>query len=98
MQTTDNNEMSSASSFAFDKSSARSFMYIRNKSGSNVEPWGTHKLAKEEVYTSENASKIAIHLMIYGILFIQRRTKRYNLYHLLLIHQTDIFLDHIMSF
>ena len=41
--------MSSANYLAFDKSSERSFIYIRNRSGLNVKPWGTHALtsAKE---------------------------------------------------
>ena len=43
--------MSSANSFAFDKTPARSFMYFRNRRGPNVEPWGNHALmsANEEV-------------------------------------------------
>ena len=50
LQTTENNEVSSANSFVFDKSSARSFMYIRNRNWPNVEPSGTYALtsAKEE--------------------------------------------------
>ena len=41
--------MSSANSLAFDKLSARSFMYIRGRSRGIVEPWATHALtsAKE---------------------------------------------------
>ena len=41
--------MSSANSLAFDKLSARSFMYIRGRSKGIVEPWATHALtsAKE---------------------------------------------------
>ena len=46
-------------------------------------------------HTLSNALKIAIHLMIYGIFFIQRRTKRYDLYDLLLIRHRDILLDYI---
>ena len=42
LQTTQNNEVSTVNSLAFNNSSARSFMYIRNRSGPNVEPWGTH--------------------------------------------------------
>ena len=42
--------MSAANSLMFDKSSLRLFMYIRSRSGPNVEPWGTHasRSAKEE--------------------------------------------------
>ena len=112
-----------ADSLAFDKLSARSFLYIRNRSGPNAEPWGAHALTpgKEKVctlsttlcfvflkklnnkfkmishmlfclslkiiplcHTLANALKLGIHLMIYGIFFIQMRTKLYNFYHLLL--------------
>ena len=36
--------MSSANSLVFDTSSAKSFMYIRNRNGPNVETWKTHVL------------------------------------------------------
>ena len=51
--TTENNKVSSADSLAFDKLSARSFLYIRNRSGPNAEPWGAHALTpgKEKVCT-----------------------------------------------
>ena len=48
-------------------------------------------------HTLSTALKIVIHLIFYSIFFIQR-TKRYDLYHLLLICHIDIFLDHIMPF
>ena len=48
LQTTENNEVSSVNSFAFDTSSARLFRCIRNKGRFNVKPLGTHALAKEE--------------------------------------------------
>ena len=41
--------------------------------------------------------KIAMHLTIYDIFFIQRRTKRCDLCHLLLICDIDIFLGHFIS-
>ena len=117
--------MSSANSLAFGKFSAKAFMYIRNKTGPNVEPWGTHALTptKEEACPLSTilcflfvkkfnnkfkmlscrrylikCLKLAIHLTIYGIFFIQIRTKRYYLYQLLLNYHKDIFLDRIISF
>ena len=50
--TTENNEVSSANNFAFDeRPSARSLIYIKNRSGPSMEPWGTPALtsAQEEV-------------------------------------------------
>ena len=41
--------------------------------------------------------KIAKHLMIYGMFFIQSRTKLYDLCHLLLICHVGISKDHFMS-
>ena len=129
--------MPPANSFPFDKSSVRSFMSFRNRTGPNVEPLRTHAVtwANEEAcplsttfcaliikklynkfkvlsdmplcfslkimpscHTLSTTLKIAIHLMIYDIFFIQKRTKRYDLYHLLLIYHMDILLDHIMLF
>ena len=46
-------------------------------------------------HTLSNTLKTAIHLMIYGVFFIEKRTKCYHLYYLLLICHIDIFLDHI---
>ena len=45
--------MSFANNFAFDeRPSAKSFIYIKNRSGPSLEPWGTPGLtsAQEEVY------------------------------------------------
>ena len=45
-----------------------------------------------------NQEKVAVHLMSYGVFFIQIKTKCYDLYHLLLICHVNVFLDHIISF
>ena len=60
--TTENNEVSSANSFAFDdKPTAKSFMYIKKSSGPSMEPWGTPALtsAQEEVCPLRNWSRMA---------------------------------------
>ena len=49
-------------------------------------------------HTLSNTLIIAIHLMIYGMFFIQRRTKHEDLYHLLLICHMEMLLEHIMLF
>ena len=44
MGTTENNEVPFAKSLAFDKTSARSFIYIGKGSKLNVRPWETYAL------------------------------------------------------
>ena len=128
--------MPASNCLAFNKSPERSFIYIRNRSAPNVEPWGTHtsmsvkeeacllsttlcflfleKLNKFTMLSDmplclslriikscdkiSNDSKTVMNLMIYGIFFKQKRTRRFKLYHLLLICHMDIFSDHITSF
>ena len=127
--------MSASNCLALNKSPERSFIYIRNRTAPNVEPWGTHTSmsVKEEAcllsttlcflfleklnkftmlsdmplclslrimkscHKISNDLKIVINLMIYDIFFKQRRTRRYKIYHLLLICHMDIFSDHIIS-
>ena len=50
LRATENNEVSPANNFAFDKRlSARSFIYIKNRNGPSMEPWGTPALTSTQV-------------------------------------------------
>ena len=59
-------------------------LYIKFKMLSHL-PFGFILKIMPSCHSLSAALKTVIHLMLYGIVFIQGRTKRYDLYHLFLI-------------
>ena len=48
---TENNDVSSANSFAFKDNTDKSLIYIKNNNGSSMEPWGTPALTSDQYET-----------------------------------------------
>ena len=63
LRTIENNEISSANRFAFDKSSMRPFMYIRNGSRVIVEPRQTHALTSAKERTCPLSTTLCFRLL-----------------------------------
>ena len=76
--------MPSANNFAFDeRPSARSFIYIKNRSGPSMEPWGTPALtsAQEEVCPLRNT---------FCFLFLKKSDNRFKRLPVMWKHQKSL--------